>query len=694
MTGENPGQLNPDAAAEEANLALRDAEWAERAGLRDRAVAAYRRVLALFPDVWEVHNNLANLLLELGRPAEALQSAQAAVALRPGDPLVQANVGRAFVKLDQPEQAVPHLRAALRIQPGMHQLRDMLAAALLDAGKFDEAGAVFREIEGLAVNDFAVLEMMAKFYMRARMGVDAERCLQRMLQLNPRHEPSYADLGLLYMDYVQFSKASEVARRGLELAPNSAVLWNTLANSQASIGHVEEALKSYRKVLELAPATAPSHSNLLLTMHYLAGMDPAEIFAEHLRFGRQQTPPALANRKFANTPDPERRLRIGYVSPDIRTHSVAFFLEPLLDHRDRQQFDVYCYALVKAPDQVTQRIKGKVDQFRNGHAMPVQALAQAIKADEIDILIDLAGHAGSLHTTLLGHKAAPVQVTYLGYPDTTGIPAVDYRITDWIADPAGAEAFATERLVRLPDGFLCFRAPEVLPDIGLPPGPGNGYVTFGSFNREFKASDLVLDLWCRILHAVPGSRMMMKCLAGDDPGCREYQLGRFEQRGIDRSRVDLVGFIGNAGDHLAMYRRIDIALDTFPYHGTTTTLDSLLMGVPLITLAGYNHASRVGESLLTQVGLPELIARSEDDYVAKAVALAANPERIAALHGTLRETLLASTLCDGPGFTRKFEFALRGMWLNWCRSRGATLTAGQAAQADFDFGPLGANSAR
>lgn len=685
MTGESPEQANRDAAAEEATLALKDAEWAERAGLPERAVAAYRKVVALFPGTWQVHNNLANLLLDLGRPAEALQAAQAARVLQPDDPLVNANVGRACLRLDRPEDAVPYLRAALQAQPGMHHLRDMLARALLETGRPDEGAAVFLEIEGQAANDFQLLQLMARFHHRAKRGGDAERCLLRMRQLDPGHAPTYSELAQLYIDYAQYSKASEVSRDGLRLDPDSTVFWNTLANCQSSLGLVDEALMSYRKVLELAPNTPPSHSNLLLTMHYVSGLDPAEIFEEHRRFGRIHAPPALATRDFPNTAEPARRLRIGYLSPDIRQHSVAFFLEPLLDHRDRDQFEVYGYGAVKTPDEVTQRLRGKFDQYRSVLDMTMPHMAQTFKADRLDILIDLAGHAGSLHAPVLGYKAAPVQVTYLGYPDTTGIEAVDYRITDWIADPAGAEATHTEQLVRLPDGFLCFRPPEDLPAIGPPPCIARGHVTFGSFNREFKVSRQVLDLWCRILLAVPGSRMVMKSVAGSDPATREYQFGEFERRGVDRSRVELVGFIGSQKEHLAMYRDIDIALDTFPYHGTTTTLDALLMGVPVVTLSGYNHASRVGASLLTQVGLPEFITHTGDEYVATAVGLAGNPARLAALHGTLRGKLLASTLCDGPGFTRKFEYALRGMWLNWCRNQGVALTPAQSAQAAFDF---------
>jgi len=689
MHGDPQDEAARNRAADEANLALRDAQWAEGAGLPERAISAYRRVLAHFPDVWEVHNNLANLLLERGRPAEALESARAAAALRPDDPLVAANVGRSYVRLHQPDEAVPFLRAALAQRPDLHPLREMLADALLNTGRPDEAAAIFRQVEASLANDFAGLEITARFYIRARLGADAERCLLRMLQLNPAYEPVYGDLALLYIDYVQFSKAAEFARKGLQIAPRSATLWNSLANSQASMGQVAEALGSYRRALEISPAMTPSHSNLLLTMHYVNGIDPAEIFAEHQRFGRLHAPPGLAMRDHANVPDPARRLRLGYVSPDIRTHSVAFFLEPLLEHRDRASFEVYCYALVKSPDKVTQRLKGKVDHFRSCYHLPNPQLAELIRQDGIDILIDLAGHAGTLHAALAGYRPAPVQATYLGYPDTTGIEAVDYRITDAVSDPPGAEAFHTEQLVRLPEGFLCFRPPERVPDCAPPPCLASGHVTFGSFNREFKVSDLVVDLWCRILAAVPGSRLLMKCVAGEDAGCRQYQLGRFAARGIDPARVELVGFIGAAEDHLAMYRGVDVALDTFPYHGTTTTLDSLLMGVPVVTLAGQNHASRVGVSLLTQVGLPDLIARTGDEYVAKAVALAGDPARLGTLHETLRRQLLESTLCDGPGFTSKFEFALRGMWLAWCRSRGVALTPGQLAQADFDFSRLG-----
>jgi predicted O-linked N-acetylglucosamine transferase (SPINDLY family) len=683
------GTEDNSAAVEEANFALKDAQWAEQAGLPERAVAAYRKVSSLFPGVWEVHNNLASLLLDLRRPGEALQSAQAALALRPDDPLVNANVARAWLQLDKPEEAIPFLRRALQGNPATHHLREMLACALLDTGRPDEGAAVFREAEARFADDFQLFEMMAKFYQRARMVMDAERSLLRMRQMNPRHMLTYGELAALYMDCAQFSKANAVARDGLRMDPDSVVFWNALANSQASVGQVDEALKSYRKVLELSPGFAPAHSNMLLSMHWVSSISPEEIFAEHQNFGRMYAPPSIANHSFANTPDPGRRIRIGYLSPDIRKHSVAFFLEPLLDFRDRERFEVYGYGAVKTPDEVTRRLRAKFDRYRSVDDMPVPQLAALIQGDELDILIDLAGHAGNLQIAVMGFKPAPVQVTYLGYPDTTGIAAVDYRITDWISDPPGAEARHAEQLVRLPNGFHSFRPPDDPPGIGEPPCLARGYVTFGSFNREFKVSPTIMDLWCRILLAVPGSRILMKSIAGADPATREFQLGEFERRGVSRDRVQLVGFISSQAEHLAMYRDVDIALDTFPYHGTTTTLDSLLMGVPVITLEGRIHAGRVGASLLTQVGLTENIARTEDEYVSKAVELAADPQRIASLHGSLRQRLLTSPLCDGQGFSRNYEYALRGMWLNWCRAQGVSLPAELEAQAAFDYpGPV------
>jgi predicted O-linked N-acetylglucosamine transferase (SPINDLY family) len=675
-------------AIEAANRALQDAAWAEQAGLPDRAVTEYRKVVALCPDAFQVHNNLANLLLSLGRPDEALQSARAAHALVPDDPLVNANMGQVLLNLGDAAGAVPFMRKALAARPELHPLRKALADALFDLGRTDEAVAVFSEVESRFANDIEVLKMMASLYHRAHAGALAERAYLRLLQLAPNRDATYNDLAQLYSDFAQFSKAKDIALQGLKLKPDEPALWNTLALAQASLGQVIEARTSYRKVMEIAPNQSISHSNLLLTLHYSTDTGPEEMAEEHRRWGRLHAPPAIACTAFANRPEPGRRLRVGYVSPDFRRHSVAFFFETLLDHRGRDAVEIFCYADVKSPDDVTRRIRAKADHYRNIIDMHDAEVVELMKADGIDILVDLAGHAGTVRTRLFGYKPAPVQVTYCGYPDTTGIEAIDYRITDWLADPAGVEDLYTETLCRLPGSFLCFRPPEKLPEIGAVPALATGAVTFGSFNREMKFSRETYDMWCRILRAVPGSRMLMKSIAGTDPVTRKLQLGEFESRGVPAERIELVGFIGDPADHLSTYRRVDVALDTYPYHGTTTTLDSLLMSVPVITLEGYNHASRVGVSLLSAVGLQEYVAQSADEYVALAIELAGQPQRLAELHHTLRGRLLASPLCDGPRFARAFEYALRGMWCRWCRAQGATLSPAEADMAAFDFSPL------
>lgn len=677
------GPGHPERTLRAAQRAFEAALAAERRGDLRGAASAYGEFIGLQPGSAEGHNNLANVLLALGRNDEALHAAERAFSLNPADPFANVNLGRARLGLGQPEKAVPFLRSGLRHLPEVHELRRMLADALLDSGHLGEAAALFAELEARALDDPALLGLMATFYRRARMPVQAERCFLRLLELDPLRAGTYNDLAILCLDTAQFSRACDLARRGLELEPGAAVLWNTLGNALQSTGRMEEAIAAFRKGVEIAPANAVGHSNLLFCLHYPSPPDPASLFEEHRQWASRHAPPARAARTFPNSAEPKRRLKIGYLSPDLRRHSVAFFLEPLLERHDRAQFELWAYADVRHPDEVTARLRSRFDHWRSVVGLDDARIAALIREDGIDVLVDLAGHAGNHHAAALGFKPAPVIATWLGYPDTTGIEAVDYRVSDWIADPAGAEALCVETLVRLPEGFHCYR-PE--PDVPQPVGPRAGTgVTFGSFNREFKVSERTFDLWCRLLRELPDSRIVMKSVAGHDPETRDYQLGQFARRGVSHERVDLVGFIADPRQHLASYAQVDIALDTWPYHGTTTTLDALYMGVPVVTLAGPHHASRVGASLLAQVGLAELVAKDEDAYVAICCALAADRPRLNELRRDLRSRLLASPLCDAAGFTRRFEQALRGMWLNWCRERGRTLSADESVLAAFQF---------
>ncbi|MBI5723920.1 MAG: tetratricopeptide repeat protein [Planctomycetes bacterium] len=673
---------------EQAIKAFKEARTFEMAGELEKALAGYKKVVALDPDIYEAHNNLGSVMVAMGKYDEAIEEHKKALDLKPDCPFVNANIGQAYIRQGTPEKAISHLEKALDKRPDLHETRKLLADTLLDIGMVEAAIDVFSKLQRNNPDDMGLLNAMAQLYHRAKMPGEAEKCFLRMIELKPDYAGAYNDLAMVYQITGMFSKARDTLKKGLELAPTSAILWNTLANSEQSIGQIDEAIKSFRKAIEYDPNLAVPHSNMLLSMHYISGLDPKELFEEHRRWGRMHAPPALATKHFPNKPNPMRKLRVGYISPDIRRHSVAFFLEPLLDNCDRTKFELFCYADVRFPDEWTLKLKDKFDHYRSILNMNDPHIGTLIKGDELDILIDLAGHAGSVHTAVLGYKPAPVQATYIGYPDTTGIEAVDYRITDEIADPQGAEENYVEKLVRLPGGFLCYRPLDDAPEIGNPPGLTRKFVAFGSFNREFKVSQKTLDIWCKILLAVPNSQMFMKSGAGRDNEAREYLLGQFEKRGVGRDRVHLAGFVKDQKDHLAIYREIDIALDTYPYHGTTTTIESLYMGVPVVTLSGYHHASRVGASLLTHIGVPEWIARSEDEYAAKAVALAADLPSIARLHGTLRNRLASSPLCDSRTFTKKYEYALRGMWCNWCRKEGVKLTPEQEAMAAFDFEPL------
>ena len=425
-------------------------------------------------------------------------------------------------------------------------------------------------------------------------------------------------------------------------------------------GRTAEALRCFQQACGKQPEFAAAHSNLLLAMHYDPAKSPEEIFAEHRKTPHASVEPA---RSHSNDPTPDRRLRIGYLSPDFRSHSVAFFFEPVIEAHDRAAFEVTCYSNVPRPDHATLRFERLADRWRNVRGLGDEAAAALIRADGIDILIDLAGHTGENRLDVMARKPAPVAVTWLGYPDTTGLPQIDYRITDAWADPPGAsERFHTEELVRLPGGFLCYMKPRDVAGCGLPPCERTGHITFGSFNNFSKLNPQVAEVWSAILDRVPGSRLLLKSKALGDQGARQRARELF--RG--RDGVELLARNPSVRQHLEIYGRVDIALDPFPYNGTTTTCEALWMGVPVVALAGRRHAGRASLSLLASLGLEELIAESVEDYARIAAGLAGDPARLRELRATLRRRMAESRLTDAQTFTRVLESAYRTMWRRWC----------------------------
>ncbi|MBV5323783.1 MAG: tetratricopeptide repeat protein, partial [Rhodospirillaceae bacterium] len=422
---------------------------------------------------------------------------------------------------------------------------------------------------------------------------------------------------------------------------------NNLGNLLREQGRLQESVACFRKAIEISPDYLGAHSNLLFTLNSLADITPAEICAEHRRFGDMIQAPAGPVQPHDNTADPARKLRIGYLSPDFLGHSVAYFIENLLEFHNKDRFEIVCYAINKRMDSLSRRLQSRVALWRSCSFMTDDELAAQIRADKIDILVDLAGHTAENRLTVMARKPAPIQVTYLGYPNTTGLSRIDYRLTDAQVDPPGeADLVHVEKLVRLPRSFLCFRPSDFAGEVPVRPVVANGYVTFGSFNVMAKMTDEVVAVWSRILREVPKSRLVMKCNAFSDPETLALYRQRFGDCGVASERLDLMGRQPLIGDHLATYGRIDIALDPFPYNGTTTTCEALWMGVPMVALQGGHHVGRVSAALLQHVGLGELVATDADDYVARAKALALDPARIQALSAGLRPAMAASPLMD------------------------------------------------
>jgi protein O-GlcNAc transferase len=539
------------------------------------------------------------------------------------------------------------------------------AAQLLSRGDGAGAARLFAQAVAADPGEPVLLAHLAMAHAAAGDPAAAEHALGRALRMKPDFAEAAAMLGMLLSARQRAAEAEPHLRRALELAPNRADVVYALTRMLTETGRAPEAVEILRRAIDRTPADLLLREKLCMMLNYTPE-PPEVIHQEHVRFGELAATTTPAATFSGKSQDPERPLRIGYLSPDLREHSVAYYLESILEHRDRARFQAFAYQLAPGDDLATPRLKSRFDHWRPAFPTSDDQLAAMVRQDNIDILVDLAGHTAGNRLTAMARRLAPVQATFIGYPNTTGLRTMDYRIVDAITDPPGAEALATEKLVRLPGCFLCYRPPESTPPASPGPNSHGRPITFGSFNSLAKLSEPTVALWSRLLNAIPGSRLVLKGKALAEPPTADRFRARFAANQVPPERLDLLSHIDGTAHHLAAYSRIDIALDPFPYNGTTTTCEAILMGVPVVTLRGRTHASRVGASLLTTLGLPDLIADSEQAYLAAASDLAANPSRLAALRSSLRPTLLASPLCDGPAYTRQVESAFRAMWRTFC----------------------------
>lgn len=548
------------------------------------------------------------------------------------------------------------------------------------AGRLEEAAALYRDLlaqDGTAADLWNNLGVILSELKRPAAAAAA---LRTALVLRPDYDKPWVGLGSEGFGGDRLEEAVRCWSRAIRLEPRQgAGLWFNLGVVRQMRGEAAEAAAVFDRAEALMSDDPRVASQRLLCLNYL-DLPGERLLAEHRRFDERfgdgiggdiggARKPAVPH---ANRPDPEKRLRIGYLSVEFREHLGAYFLTPLFEAADRGRFDIVCYSILpdSHADAYTARFKAQADGWRNVGHLDDEGLAAQIRADGIDILVDLAGHSGLNRLPMLALRPAPVQVTWLGYPNGTGMASVDYRIVDPVSDPIGpTDGHAVETLVRLPAPFLCFRPPAAAPPVVPLPAGATGAVTFGSFNKLSKITDGTVALWAEVLRRVPDSRLLLKDRPLSDAGTAAGLRARFAAAGIDPARLDLVGFIKDAAGHLAAYNRIDIALDPHPYNGTITTCDTLWMGAPLVTLAGGRHAARVGASLMTAIGLPELVAATPDRYAAIAAELAGDLTRLMRLRMGMRERVRASALCDEPRFMRNLETAYRLMWRRWCDQR-------------------------
>jgi protein O-GlcNAc transferase len=655
-------RINPGLPAFNLAVGLKDQ------GRLDAAAAACREAIRLKPDYAEAHCNLGVVLYEQGKFDAAVAACREAIRLKPDYAEARSSLGAALYRVGELNGAVEQCREAIRLKPDYAEPRSVLGAALHQQGKLDEAVATLREATRIKPDFAEAYSSLGCALFDRREYVEAEAALLGAIRINPNLADAHCNLGNAWHNLGKIDQAIGSCRQAIRLKPGDAEPYLNLGAGLVAQGKFDEAVATYQAAIRLKADFVSASSALAFCLNYM-NVPVGELFGAHRAWEERHGRPLPRPDAYDNDRSPGRRLKIGYVSPDFRSHSVAHFLRPLLQSHNRSAVEVFCYAEVSWPDAATKRFEQLADHWTKTVGISDEALAKRIRSDGIDILVDLAGHSAKNRLPVFARKPAPVQVTWLGYPNTTGLKAIDYRLVDAVTDPEGeADAFASETLVRLPGGFLCYGLRDEAPTLTTPPCLSNGFVTFGSFNNPAKLSTTTLDAWAQVLTGLPTARLLLKGGPFADAASRALYLERLAGRGVAADRVELVGWLSDDKAHLALYDRVDVALDPFPYNGTTTTCEALSMGVPVVTLRGDRHAGRVGASLLTQIGSTDLIADSVEAYVTTAAALAGDPARLADLRHSLRPQIAASSLCDAPGFARKVGEAYRAMWARWCGS--------------------------
>jgi protein O-GlcNAc transferase len=601
-----------------------------QAGKFLEAEIIYQEILAQFPDHADALHLLGVLYKQKSQNQLAADLIGKAIALNPSSPIYFNNMGSVLLALGRPDEAVEAYRSALKLKSDYAQAHNNLGNALKEQGHID-------------------------------IAID---CYHTALKYKPDLPEAYNNLGIVLQTVRRFDQAVDAYHTAIRLRPDYAEAQNNLGSALKNQGRWTAAIAASRKAVQIDPTYTVAASNLVYDMQFHPDFDAKAIHEELCRWNRQHAEPLKRFIKpHSNNRDPDRRLKIGYVSPDFRHHPVGYNLLPLLELHDHLKFEIFCYSTVIRPDALTKRMQLATDAWRNILGNSDEQVTEMIRNDHIDILVDLSLHMEGNRLLVFARKPAPIQVTFMGYPGSTGLDTIDYRLTDPHLDPPGMDdAYYSEESIRLPNTFWCYDPLAEEPYVNELPAIKNGYVTFGCLNNFCKVNDGVFKLWTQVLTTVPHSHLIILAPEGH---ARQWMLDQFSQDGIAPERIEFTD-LQPRQEYLKLYHRIDIGLDTQPYNGHTTNLDSFWMGVPVVSLAGRTAVGRGGKSVLTNLGMPELIAQTFQHYVEIAVKLASDLLKLREIRETLRQRMQKSPLMDAKRFTGNIEVVYRDMWRKWC----------------------------
>lgn len=607
-----------------------------QSGRLAEAVIAYRRLISIKPDNAALYINLGNVCYQLDQHAEAEAAYKRANAIESQNAMIHFNLGNLYFSQGRWDEAQHAYRHALALNPQYSLAHNNLGTLLFDAGRFEEAAQAYRQAIASKPDDAEAYSNLGNTLVKLRCLDEAEAAFKNAIAIKSDFAEAYCNLGNLFM----------------------------------TTARLDEALAVLRKSIDITPDLSIAHSNIMLIYQYLFSITHKEAFAEACNFGKHFEQPFKDSwGNYKNSKVVCRKLKVGFISEDFRCHPVGYFLENILKYLVEENIELYAYANTLIFDSLSERIKPYFHKWAVVKRMNDEMLDAYIRNDKIDILVDLAGHTSGNRITLFARKPAPVQVTWLGYPNTTGLHAIDYILADPTTAPPGAEAFYTERIWRIPETYICFTPPDVDVTAGPLPALENNYIVFGSFNNPIKINDTVISCWAGILKKVTNSVLLLKNGHFASDAIQKSLLQRFMAFGVDAARIKFE-VASSRDDVIFSYRDVDIALDTFPYAGTTTTCEAAWMGVPTLTLKMtrgiYSHS---GELIMGSLGLPEWVSVTVEEYIEKAVRFAEDIYGIAQIRSGLRQRLLASTLCNSQRYARNLEAAFRGMWQNWCAAQ-------------------------